>query len=133
MFLGKTDGIPGTETLLPGSHAGKLSLRLALVYGSNIHKGSEAMIRKCQIAELLALTHHRGEVKHGVGLQSTGKCGWTHYWPAWFQAKCSLLYGVVCYLSSGMHCLQTKTVEETLRKDINLLKQTRKKYPSACL
>lgn len=36
--------------------------------------GSEARIKKCQIAELLALTHHRGEVRHhGVGLQSTGK------------------------------------------------------------
>lgn len=38
-----------------------------------MHKESEASIKKLQIAELLALTHHKGELKHGVGLQSTGK------------------------------------------------------------
>lgn len=39
-----------------------------------MHVGSEARITKCQNAELLAVTHHRGEVRHGgVGLQSTGK------------------------------------------------------------
>lgn len=82
------------ETPLPGSHAGKQSLRLTLVCGSNIHKGSEARIRKCHVAELLALTHHRGErgetwcwfAKHR---QAQG--GWTRCWSAWFQAKCSLL------------------------------------------
>lgn len=58
---------------MPGSHSQKLRLRIALVCYSNIHKGSEASIRKCQTAELLALTHHKGELKHGVGLQSTGK------------------------------------------------------------
>lgn len=57
--------------------------------------------------------------------------GWTHCWSAWCQAKRSLIYGVVCYLFSGMHCLQTKKAEETLRKDINLLKKFRKKHPSA--
>lgn len=123
MLLGKTDGIPGTETPLPGSHAGKLSLRVALVCDSNIHKRSEERIRKCQIAELLALTHHRGEVKESTGKHRTAR-------PAagllGFRPSVHFLYGVVCYLSSGMHCLQTKTVEETLRKDINLLKQTRK-------
>lgn len=30
------------------------------------------------------------------------------------------LYGVVCHLSSGLLCLQTKRVEETLRKDHSL-------------
>lgn len=73
MFFGKGVIQPGAEIFLPGSHARKLRLRVALVCDSNIHKGSEASIRKRQIAELLALTHHRGELERGVGLQSTGK------------------------------------------------------------
>lgn len=113
---------------MPGTHAQKLWLRVALVCYSNIHKGSEASIRKCQIAELLALAHHRGELKCGVGLQSTGNHMVAEH-TAWFQAKCLLLYGVVCHLSSGIHCLQR--VEETLRKDTNLFKQIKAKYPSA--
>lgn len=123
---------PGAKIFLPGSHAQKLRLRVALVCDSNIHKGSEASTRKYQIAELLALTHHRGELKRcwfAKHRQAHG--GWTHCWSAWFQAKCSLLYGVVCHLSSGMHCLQTKRVEETMRKDTNLFKQIREKHPSA--